>query len=293
MIKLLATVILCGALAGITPQTCAQNSKNKFSTSKKSSKTKQKNKHRRSSEEIRVALIDLTSQFTAWDIYSDLRTYLADKSIKAILIQLQGSGDSLGSAYTLFNELKKAGTQKPIVAMIEESCLEACYYIAAGADKIVASPTASVGLIGAQVTIPRYHNVRINNEHKSADLNVTLISAGAFKTMLDPNSGELTPDQKKHVEQIAQDLYDQFCEDMAQARKLSPEHKDQWANGKHYTARRALHSEINLVDKVGSFSDATDLIKILLKERGHKADGEIVLVKKQEKGKSTSTESSE
>lgn len=259
----------------------AESKKNKTPVHKKA-KHKKRNIKRASRtqkiEKIPIGLIDLTAPANAWDTFLTLRAFLADETIKAVIVKLQGEGDSLGGAFTIFNEIKYLARSKPVVAMIDESCLERCYYMAAGATKIIASPTASVGLIGAELSISRYTDLQLHDNDRTAHLNVTLVYQGAYKTMLNPNSGPLTPEQKKHAEEITQDLYEQFCADIAAARKLSVEHKEKWADGKYYTARYALKEGINLVDQTGSFSDALVLIKELLKEKGINADGEITLV---------------
>ncbi len=227
---------------------------------------------------IKVGLIDLSERVDTWDVYRLLNDFAKNDEIKALLLRLQTNVDSYGLGYAFFNEFKKFGQEKLVVALIEDSCLETCYYIALGASYIVASPTAAIGLIGIQMNIPRYNNVKINSEKRTADLHLNVLYKGSYKSMLDPHGPELTTAQKDHLETMMQDFYDQFCQDAAERRNLSLDSREHWANGKHFSGRRAVQKDLNLVDVIGSYSDALELIKKHVFEK-EGIDGEIVLIK--------------
>jgi signal peptide peptidase SppA len=227
---------------------------------------------------IPVGLLELNGNIAdTWPLIMRLHAYLKNDDIKAILIRLNGAGDALGFSYALYHELTKAQEQKPIIALIDEQCLEGCYYIASGAQFIIAAPTASIGLIGAQQTIARYRNVHLRSDHQAAEVDFTVLSQGKYKTMFDPHAGRLTPEQEALISQMLQEQYDQFCHDIAKSRHLDLNQREEWAEGRYTLGRKAV--QVGLIDRLGSYSSALELIKELLVQRGEDAEGEIVLVK--------------
>lgn len=224
---------------------------------------------------IRMGVLSYADK--AWDFTQKLHAMLKDAQINGILIKTEGSSEFLGDSYIFFNELKRAQAIKPVLALIENSCMAGCYYAAAGAQKIISNPTAKVGGIGTLEHIERHANVHIKQDSYEADAEVLLFHRGDFKTIFNTNHREpLTIEQETHLQGIVDDLYNQLTEDIATARSLSLEEKDTWANGRYFTGRQA-HA-LKLIDYQGSLSNAFDSLRELLKARGLPSDGEIELI---------------
>ena len=70
------------------------------------------------------------------------------------------------------------------------------------------------------------------------------------------------------------DCYNIFCSEVAESRNLSLHQQHEWAEGKIFSGNQAY--KLNLIDKIGSFSDAEDIIGCLIKKRCGKLQGKIV-----------------
>ena len=68
----------------------------------------------------------------------------------------------------------------------------------------------------------------------------------------------LTPEDRKYLQGIVDNMYEQFVQIVASSRKMDPEKARQLANGKIYTGQQAL--ELGLIDQLGTQQDALDWI---------------------------------
>jgi ClpP class serine protease len=79
----------------------------------------------------------------------DFRTALDDRSVRAIVLQMDTPGGTVAGVSEFADHVKAArGQGKPIVAYVGSQAASAGYWIASAADRIVADPTATLGSIG-------------------------------------------------------------------------------------------------------------------------------------------------
>ncbi len=192
-----------------------------------------------------------------------IRDFEEDESIKGILIKCNSGGGCSGSSQALYSELKRC--KKPIVFFVENVCASGAYYIALAADEIIANPSSTIGSIGVTLRLPDVKGLMEN-----WNVNVNFVNAGAYKSVGTPTE-HLSAEHRAYLQNLVDDTYQQFAEDVANERSLKIEEKEKWADGKVFTGKQAL--ELDLIDSLGSFSDAIDSIKSL----AH-IEGEIKLV---------------
>ncbi len=225
---------------------------------------------------LTIAVLDITHAEDTWPLLMQLRELAQADEIQGVIIRLNNNNDlSLGESYSLFSEVKRVNEVKPVIGFIEETCELNCYYVALGAEAIIASPVSTIGGIGFSVTLQRYQNVRLDNSEMEANVEYTLIAKGKYKTAGNPHS-ELSDDHKAYFDQLIQDYYDQFCEDIAENRNISLAERDSWADGKEFSGRRAVQPEIGLVDEVGSLSTVVKTMRDVLKERNNRVYGKVI-----------------
>lgn len=133
---------------------------------------------------------------------------------------------------------------KPVVAFTEDVCASGGYWIAQGADEIIAHPSSIVGSIGVI-------NAGFGMQEAIAKLGIErrVYAKGTSKGMLDPFQAE-KPGDVAMLDTLLQDLYDSF-KDMVRRRrgsKLKGE-DDELFSGAVWTGTRAL--EKGLVDGLG------------------------------------------
>lgn len=186
----------------------------------------------------------------------NLKAFFKDPEIKAILLKIDSPGGAAGSSQALFNEIQelKKRFPKPIIAMVENSCLSGGYYIACATDHIIATRSALVGSVGA--TFPTFFNFKELAKHWNIQTRV--VSSGTYKATTNQFQ-ESTPEQWAMLQKVADSSYQQFAADVAKTRKLSLKDKEQWAEGKVFTGQQAY--ELHMIDQTGSYSQALTKIK--------------------------------
>lgn len=192
------------------------------------------------------------------DIIDQLRQADKDKGVKAILLRINSPGGTPAAAQEIFTELKRV--KKPVVVSIADMGASAAYYIAAGADKIMASPGSEVGSIGVILMVPNLEEL-----YRKLGIEYQVITQGKYKDMFAGNR-PLTEEEKKLLEEEGQIVYNQFIEAVAEGRKLAlPKVKD-LATGRTWPGSEA--KKLKLLDELGNYQDAIDLAKKLGKIKG-------------------------
>ncbi|MDH3259041.1 MAG: signal peptide peptidase SppA, partial [Deltaproteobacteria bacterium] len=81
-------------------------------------------------------------------INESIRRFAKDENIKAIVLRINSPGGGVGPSQEIYEEVKKLRDTKVVVASIGAVGASGGYYIACGADKIVANPGSITGSIG-------------------------------------------------------------------------------------------------------------------------------------------------
>lgn len=190
------------------------------------------------------------------NVNKQLTKLFKDPEIKAILIKIDSGGGAAGSSQAIFQEILqlKAQYPKPIVAYAENICASGAYQVATATDHIVATGSALVGSIGAKFsTIFKLKELAQNYK-----IQPHAIASGDCKNCLDPFV-DFTDEQKKMLQAMVNDCYEQFMQDVAKQRHLNMTDKVHWAEGKVFTGNEALR--LKLIDEVGNQTTAMNFIK--------------------------------
>jgi len=124
------------------------------------------------------------------------------------------------------------------------------YYISAGADKIVALPGTLTGSIGVISEVP---NLKGLFDKLGIDMQVFI--AGKHKDMYG-GFRDMTPEEEVIMQEMTDQLYDQFIQVVAEGRNLSQDKVRELATGQLYTGVQA--KELGLVDELGGIQTAID-----------------------------------
>ena len=186
-------------------------------------------------------------------IVEALRDANEDKQVVAIVLRIDSPGGSALASDLIWRETQVI--EKPIVASMGDVAGSGGYYIAMGADKIVAAPstiTGSIGVVGGKLAIRGlYDKLGITTETIERGRN-----SGLFAS-----SGKFTESQREVVKNMMEDIYGQFTSKAAEGRHMSVEKLRELAGGRVYSGRQA--KEIGLVDELGTLHDAVAQAKQL------------------------------
>jgi protease IV len=194
------------------------------------------------------------------DITTELVRLKKDSGIKAIILRINSPGGSVGPTQEIYREVRKTIQTKKVVASMGSVAASGGYYIAAGADKIVANPGTITGSIGVIM-----HFVRLEELLNKIGIKLEILKSGEFKDMGSPNR-ELTEREKELLNALIADIQRQFEEGVAEGRNLPLEKVRQIADGRIFSGSRA--KELGLVDVLGNFQDAVEIAKNLAGIKG-------------------------
>ena len=184
-----------------------------------------------------------------------IRSFAKKSEIKALLIKINSPGGIPGSSQAIFNELTKFKEKKPVVVLVENVCASAAYYIAAASNHIIANPSSLIGSIGNFAQLPNIKGLMDDWKVK-----FKFIQSGKYKTAGNPFS-DTTEEEEKYLQQLSDDIYEQFVSDVSKSRKLKKLDYKQWSDGKVFTGTQAL--KLKLIDQTGSLDEAITEIKKL------------------------------
>ena len=196
-------------------------------------------------------LFNQANGVTSGSIMKQIREAAADDSVKALLLRIDSGGGSATAAEEVGRELIrfKEEAKKPIVATMGNTGASAAYWIAACAsDKIYANATTLTGSIG--VYIPY-----MNTEELFKKIGITSdkIKSGPYKDIM-TNDRPMTKEEKEILQNIVDEIYDQFVYTVSAGRKMETSKVRAIADGRIYTGRQAKN--IGLVDELGDYYDA-------------------------------------
>jgi protease-4 len=176
-----------------------------------------------------------------------------DPSVRAIVLRINSPGGGVGASEVIGEELRRfrLGTAKPVVACLMEVATGGAYYIAVGADVIVAQPSGITGSIGALVN---YYNLELAMHQ----LNV---SSDTIKSGDLVDVGSVLRTMKDNERRLFQEIVDGHAKQFqARVASLRPAMTaaDNLAikDGRILSATRAL--EMHLVDRLGFLEDAIE-----------------------------------
>ena len=184
-----------------------------------------------------------------------VREYLgkaeSDGGIKAVVLRIDSPGGTAAASQEIASEVRhfKEVTGKPVVISMGDVAASGGYYISAYADKIVANPSTLTGSIGVIS-----HFIYIEGLLEKLGLELETIKTGKHKDMgIQP----LTEEQRQIMQDITDDLYEQFVAAVAEGRELPVAEVRQLATGQLYTGGQALN--LGLVDNLGGLDTAIEL----------------------------------
>lgn len=200
--------------------------------------------------------------FESEEILKDLQDDIENDSVKAIILRIDSPGGAVAPSQEIFRQvLKVRAAGKKVVASMGTLAASGGYYIASAADKIIASPGTITGSIGVIM-----ENFGVEELAKTLRVEPRTIKSGKMKDTGSPFR-PMTDEDRVFLQNLSDDLYDQFTSDVAEQREIPIEKIREIAEGKIYSGRQAKN--LGLVDEIGNLYDAIELTR---KEAGLPSD---------------------
>jgi protease-4 len=170
----------------------------------------------------------------------------SNRRVKAIVVYINSPGGTPLPADTMYRALRDA--TKPVVVSMGDVAASGGYYIAAGADKILAHPatiTGSIAVYGRMVNAAQLF--------ETLGIEGIIVRSGESKAI--GNVFERPTEEQLAIQQgLVDELHDLFVRSVAEGRGMDEQEVRALADGRPYTANQAL--ELGLVDGIGTLGDA-------------------------------------
>ncbi len=203
-----------------------------------------------------VGEIGPDSPASAENVMSAMRTALEDPGSQALVLLINSPGGSPVQAGLINDEIVRlrALHNKPIYAVVEESCASAAYYIAAAADQIYVDKASIVGSIGVLMDGFGFTGLmdKLGVERR-------LMTAGENKGFLDPFSPQTEP-QRQHAQDMLNQIHQQFIQVVKQGRGDRLKETPEMFSGLFWSGQQAV--DMGLADSLGSIDGvAREVVK--------------------------------
>ncbi len=185
-----------------------------------------------------------------------IRDAVADPKVKAIVLRVDSPGGAVGASEAIWREVQQArAAGTPVVASMGAVAASGGYYVAMGADRIVACPGTITGSIG--VFSGKFVAAGVRRRlHLATDVLRSNPNADMYGS-----NAPFTPAQRAKLDASLDKVYDTFTARVADGRGLTAEAVDAAARGRVWTGADA--ADRGLVDVLGGFAAALREAKVL------------------------------
>ncbi|PAF43845.1 signal peptide peptidase SppA [Helicobacter sp. 11S03491-1] len=189
------------------------------------------------------------------DIHEQIDKILTTPTIKGVLLVIDSPGGAVGASVEISDMIAELKEKMPVIAYVQGAMASGSYYAGMYADKIYANRGSLIGSIGVI-----FSGANIEELANKLGIKEQGIAAGKYKevgTFL----RKWTPDERAFLKNLIEEEYEMFVSDVADARGLEIKAANQYAQGKIFSAKKAL--KLGLIDVVGTQAQAIDMLKNL------------------------------
>ena len=200
----------------------------------------------------RIAIVELEGVIAEVDdLVREVKAHRENPQVKAVVIRINSPGGVVGPTQELHQALmrvREAG--KPVVASLGSVAASGGYYTAVAADRIFANPGTLTGSIGVIMQM-----ANVENLFKKVGVEYIVVKAGQYKD-LGNFSRPMTPEEKRVLQTLLDDVHAQFIDAVALGRKLDRAEVVKFADGRVFSGVQAR--DLKMVDTLGSLEDAVN-----------------------------------
>jgi len=200
----------------------------------------------------KIAVIPIEGTITdSRSICEKIIQYRKSRRVKGIVLRINSPGGGVGPSQEIFEEVVRCNEVKKVVASMASIATSGGYYIACGAEKIIANPGTITGSIGVLVHVPNIERLldKIGMSHE-------VIKSGKHKDM-GSITRKMTDEESRLLQEVIDDVYDQFVNAVSERRGIPKEKVMAISDGRIFSGQQAL--KLGLLDHLGNLQDAIDL----------------------------------
>lgn len=180
-----------------------------------------------------------------------LDAHLADKSVDAIVLDVDSGGGGVYGIQELADRLFEARKQKPLYAVANSMAASAAYWLASSAGNLIATPGADVGSVGVYAL-----HADLSAALAEEGVKVTLVKAGSYKAETAPFF-PLSAEAKDYLQQQVDETYATFVKSVARNRNCTAaDVRANYGQGRVLSASAALSA--GMIDRVATMSSVME-----------------------------------
>ncbi len=191
---------------------------------------------------------------SATEIARAFRSAVRDPSVRAILFRIDSPGGSAVASESIWREVVFARERgKPVIVSMGNVAGSGGYYVAAGADKIVAEPatlTGSIGVLAGKLVV--------SDLLKKIGVSTDSAQIGANAAMFSPTA-DFSTFAHSRLEAFLDETYRGFKDHVATGRHMTQQEVEAVAKGRVWSGEDAKAQ--GLVDQLGGYAVALRLAK--------------------------------
>ncbi len=202
----------------------------------------------------KIAIVEVKGVITqSSGVIEELQQYLADEGVKAIILRVDSPGGGVGPSQEIYREIMriKSTSKRKVVTSMGSVAASGGYYIASASDLIVANPGTITGSIGVIMQFSNFEELL-----KKIGIKGVVLKSGEHKDIGSPFR-EMTPEEKRIMQEVLDNVHQQFIQAVAEGRKLDRSKVAQIADGRILTGEQAKN--LGLVDQLGNLQDTIDI----------------------------------
>jgi protease-4 len=201
----------------------------------------------------KIAIVEIKGLITqSSEIIEEIRQHQEDEGVKAIILRIDSPGGGVCPAQEIHREILKAKSKKKVVTSMGSVAASGGYYIACASDLIIANPGTITGSIGVLMEF-----TNIEELFKKIGIKGVVLKGGEHKDIGSPFR-EMTPEERKILQEVIDNVHQQFIQAVAEGRKLDRAKVIQIADGRILTGEQA--KQFGLIDQIGNLQDAIDIV---------------------------------
>ncbi len=201
----------------------------------------------------KIAVVELKGVILdSEEIVRQLKKFHEDRSVQAILLRIDSPGGGVAASQEIYEEVRRIReTGKIVVVSMSSIAASGGYYVACGANKIVANRGTLTGSIGVISQFMQFDSLM-----GKIGITMNTIKSGKMKDAGNPFR-KMTADDKEYFQTLMDDVHQQFIGVVESERDIDHDTLVKYADGRVFTGEQAL--ELGLIDTLGTFEDAVGL----------------------------------
>ena len=198
----------------------------------------------------RVALVEVEGVIVSGDeIVRELKSHLENASVRAVVVRINSPGGVVAPTQEIYQQIRKVRAMgKPVVASLGAVAASGGYYIAAACDRIYANPGTLTGSIGVVMQLANLEGIL-----KKIGVEYIVVKAGRHKD-IGNFSRSMTSEERKILQELLDDVHNQFVDAVAQGRQLDRAQVLTFADGRIFSGQQA--KEFKMIDALGGLEEA-------------------------------------